>query len=459
MLRYLAILALLPVSLFVACGGDDDDKSAAGGSAGEMGAAGDTGTGGSSVCARTGKGSVVVEVNGLPSDVEGAVTLDGPNDTEVVTESTTFDDVGAGTYTVTAERVIAADPIVRTVYDPTVETPSVCLEDGKSETLVAAYEAVPSSNKLWTTNANGDHALVAFESAVLGETGEPAGTVTIDSAAGNDVAFDDTGNLWTMGPTVADPHLIRFSSASLGTSGEPERDRAINITDIPCSPELRAMAFDLDGNLWVSTCGDQIVRLTTADIALDGDVSPEVVIGGVTENKNLAFDADGNLWVVTDTTISRYDASRLGASDGEPADLVLTVTDPDDDATELGPTDLAFDAAGNLWATDFGGNLVFEIAASDLDLTGEETVAAAVRITIGVTALLDRPAFDESGGLWIGLGAGGVGRLSPEQLEVSTDAGEPTDPEVVITSADLGSVGRIAFFPAAAGLPLFHSLP
>jgi streptogramin lyase len=460
MLRPLAIFALFPLIAFVACGGDGDDTGS-GGSAGEDGAAGDTGTGGSSGssgCAGTGKGSVTVEVTGLPSGVDADATLDGPAGSEIVTGEVTLDDLGGGTYAVSANRVTDDDPIVRTVYDPSVEVDSFCLEDGGSQTVTVSYTAIPSSNKLWMTNANGDHALVAFASELLGESGAPAASVTVDSGAGKDVAFDTDGNLWSMGATLADPHLVRFAAGSLGTSGEKEPDRSINITDIPCIPALRAMAFDADGNLWVSTCGDQIVRLTPSNLASDGDVSPVVVLGGVTDNANLAFDADGNLWVVTGATISRYDAGRLDASDGEPADLVLSVTNPDD-TNPLGPTDLAFDSAGDLWATDFGGNLVFEIASADLGGTGEETVAAAVRVAIGVTALIDRPAFDESGGLWIGLGGSGVGRLSPAQLEVTTSPGDPTNPEVVITSADLGSVVRVGFFPAAADLPLFHSLP
>jgi streptogramin lyase len=457
MLRPLAIAALLPFISFAACGGDGDD-SGSGGSAGEDGAAGDTGTGGSSGCAATGKGSVTVEVTGLPSGVEGDATLDGPEGETAVTSEVTLDDLGGGAYTVSASRVTDDDPIVRTVYDPSIDIDSFCLKDRGSQIVTVSYTAIPSSNKLWTTNANGDHDLVAFASELLGETGAPAASVTVDSPAGKDVAFDRDGNLWSMGATLADPNLVRFAASSLGTSGEKEPDRAINLPDITCIPALRAMAFDGDGNLWVSTCGDQIVRLTPSNLASDGDVSPVVVLGGVVENQNLAFDSDGNLWVVTGTTISRYDAGRLGASDGDPADLVLTVTNPDDTNT-LSPTDLAFDSAGDLWATDFGGNLVFEIASADLGGTGEETVASAVRIAIGVTALIDRPAFDESGGLWIGLGANGVGRLSPAQLEVTTSAGDPTNPEVVITSADLGSVVRIGFFPAAADLPLFHSLP
>jgi ligand-binding sensor domain-containing protein len=218
------------------------------------------------------------------------------------------------------------------------------------------------------------------------------------------------------------------------------------------------MAFDLSGNLWLSTCGDRIVRLTDADLAASGDVTPAVVISGVTENQNLAFDATGNLWVASDGRIVRFDAERLTSSTSDAADRTLNVTEPAG-TTALTASDLVFDAAGDLWATDFGGNAVFRVAASDLSGTGEATVEAAVRVTLGVTSLIDRPAFDESGGLWFGLGANGVGRLGPSQLTLSSGPGAPTNPELIVTSAELGSVGRVTFFPAAADLPLYHSLP
>jgi streptogramin lyase len=461
MLRQLAILALLPLTTFVACGGDGDTTSDDG-SAGEPGAAGETGTGGSGGCAETGKGSVTVEVVGLPSGVEADVTLEGPDGEEIATESLTLDDLTSGTYTARAARVTDDDPIVRTVFDPNPVVPaSFCLKIDGSQTVTVTYEAIPSSNKLWTENQNGDFALAAFASELLGETYDGASSVTIGSPAGRDIAFDVDGNLWSIGPTTAETHLVRYPAAVLGVSGEPERDRNIDIDGIPCGPSVRALAFDMDGNLWVSTCGDQVVRLVPGDLAADGTAMPEVVLSGITDNGNIAFDADGNLWVVTvatETSIARYDAARLGASDGDAPDRLLTVTNPDD-TNLLTPTDLVFDAAGDLWVTDFGGNLVFRVAAADLAGTGEETVAAAVRLTIGVSALIDRPVFDESGGLFIGLGGGGIGRLSPEQLAVSTTAGDPTDPEVIITSADLGSVGRIGFYPAARDLPLFHAVP
>jgi hypothetical protein len=337
MLRRFAIVALLPLSMFAACSGDEADDSGTGGAAGEMGAGGEGG-GGKSGCPETGRGSVVIEVTGLPSDVAADVTLEGPEGTDLVNETMTLDDVGAGFYVVRAARVSDDDPIVRTVYDPTTASTAFCLIDGETETVSVSYAAIPSSNKLWT-NSNGDFALVAFASALLGETGDPAGSVTVDAPAGRDVAFDRDGNLWSVGPTTAEPHLLRYPASELGSSGEKERDRGIDIEGIPCSPSVRAVAFDADGNLWVSTCGDQVVRLEPSDLASDGTVTPAVVLSNVSENGNLAFDADGNLWVVSDAQIVRYDAERLGSSDADGPDRLLSVTNPDD-TNELGPTDL-----------------------------------------------------------------------------------------------------------------------
>jgi len=76
-----------------------------------------------------------------------------------------------------------------------------------------------------------------------------------------------------------------------------------------------------------------------------------------------------------------------------------------------------------------------------------------------VTALLSQPAFDDGNGLWLGLDVGRIGRLSPAQLGVSSTAAKPTTPAVVIKSSSIDAELPIAFFPAPAGLPLYHSIP
>ncbi|HVJ18127.1 MAG TPA: hypothetical protein VM686_22055, partial [Polyangiaceae bacterium] len=77
----------------------------------------------------------------------------------------------------------------------------------------------------------------------------------------------------------------------------------------------------------------------------------------------------------------------------------------------------------------------------------------------------DQIAFDDGGGLWVGLKldgeleAAGIGRLSPAQLGMSAGIGMPVKPATVVNSKSIGTGLPVAFFPAAKGLPLFHALP
>jgi hypothetical protein len=126
------------------------------------------------------------------------------------------------------------------------------------------------------------------------------------------------------------------------------------------------------------------------------------------------------------------------------------------DTADLALSNLAFDSAGNLWLIDFGGNLLAQVEESDLVGSGAKTVISEVTIALVVSALLERPAFDESGGLWLALDQSRFGRLAPTQLLSSSTPGEPTTPATIITSAQIGNANRMAFYPAAAELPLSH---
>jgi hypothetical protein len=50
-----------------------------------------------------------------------------------------------------------------------------------------------------------------------------------------------------------------------------------------------------------------------------------------------------------------------------------------------------------------------------------------------------------------------MARIAPTDLDDSTDGGSPTTPDVVIDADFIGYSGKVAFFPAAADLPLYHS--
>jgi hypothetical protein len=395
----------------------------------------------------------VVEVSGLPAAVDADVTLTTPSGTTQVTATETFDDSPGGTYALAAERVMDDDPIVRTVYDPTVTTRTVCLEGSATETLSVTYVAIPSSNKLWTGEAEG------FASELLEDTGTVDPSVEIESPVGGDIAVDRDGNMWARGATLAEPMVVRLPASALGESGDPEFDRGVNLP-IDCIPAVRAFAFDGGGNLFVSACGGQIVKVAASSLTASGtrSVSAAAVLSGLEDSQDLAFDTDGNLWSTDAGKLVRFDADRLTASTSAAPDRSITARDAED-SRDLGATGLAFDADGNLWGFDFGSNTIFQVAASELAGTGEDSVVSEVSIAVGVDVLVNRGAFDDGGGLWISYGGTRLARLSPAQLGVSVPSGDAVMPETIVTSEPVGSDQRVGFFPAAEGLPLFHSLP
>ncbi len=432
------------------------------GSAGQGGNASGAAAGeGGASCALAGQGTIVVQVSGLPTGVAADIALDGP-DPKSVTKTQTYTAVGAGSYSLTASRVFDADPIVRTVFEPRLTEDSFCLDSAETHTVKVVYTAIPSSNKLWTPNGPGGKApLLGFAAADLSASGAPDANVAADGPVGNVIAFDRDGNAWSRGSTAADPALVRFPAADLGASGAKAWDAGINLPSIPCIPAIRELAFDLEGNLWVSACGGQALRVDAADLTPSSaavDVTAAATLSGLTDNEDLAFDAAGNLWLADSGTLVRFDRARLSTSDSAAADYTIVPRDSAD-TQDLAANFLAFDSAGNLWGADFAGNSVFEIAKADLGHTGSRTVVAHVSIVIGVAALFNRPAFDDGGALWLSLSAGHFGALSPTQLRVSSSAGDATTPAVVLASGDVGYANDIAFFPAAVGLPLYHSLP
>jgi sugar lactone lactonase YvrE len=224
-----------------------------------------------------------------------------------------------------------------------------------------------------------------------------------------------------------------------------------------CQPSILAIAFHPSGDLFASACDGQIIRVAASDLDESGDVTAAAVLSGLEDTQDLAFDGDGNLWTTDAGKIVRFDADRLDASTGDAPDRTITARDSED-SRDLGATGLAFDENGDLWGFDFGSNTIFEIAAADLGGSGSDDVVSEVSIAVGVDVLVNRGAFDDGGGLWISYGNTRLARISPAQLGVSVPSGDAVDPERIVTSDSVGSELRLAFFPASAGLPLYHSL-
>jgi sugar lactone lactonase YvrE len=450
-------VALSCLALFAAvatgCGSSSTSTGADGGTPPPDGT--DSGT-----CAPGATGTLGVTISGLPAGVAAKVVVHDAAGDQPVDATRAAASSPSGDYTVKAEIVAGADPIVRTAYVATVSDPSFCLSSGESKTVTVTYAPIGSSNKLWMTNQDSTSGqLAAFASADLGASAAPAAAANVKGPAGRHLAFDKEGNMWTMGPTTVDPQLVRFPAAMLGASGEKTPDRKINVGST-CIPGLSDLAFDATGNLWITSgCGKNVIRLTQADLAADGNVTPAVAITGLDAPDGIAFDSTGNLWVADSNAkrLLRYDVARLGASTSDAASLSIDVQDAT--TADLPPGSLAFDASGNLWSTSFGGNVIYKLTPAELSGTGTKTLVPSVAMTVQAGALLESIAFDESGGLWLTYSSGKIARIASSQQMTSTNAGSPTIPETIIGSADLAYADGLAFFPAPAALPLYAKLP
>jgi sugar lactone lactonase YvrE len=412
-------------------------------------------------CTTDGTGTIIVNSTGLPTGVTGTITLTGPT-VQTVTATRTVS-VGSGPWSVTAERATGADPLVRTVYVPSVTPASFCLTNGGTQVVTVDWAPVATSNALWAINANASNQLVGFKSAHLRATATVPADLAKQGGFGHDLAFDRDGNVWVGGATTTDKTLLRFPSTQFLTGGRATPDIELSIDGTSCIPLVAGLAFDANGNLYVSSpCRDAVLRFDAASLTASATISPSLTIN-VGDPQGVAFDRAGNLWVVSrmDSRVWRYDAAQLAAGSVTAPAFKLGARASSDpmNLSLLSPSWVAFDTRGDLWANDFAGNVFYRVGASALRAIDTGDVQPQVRITIGVLALLEGFAFDGEGGLWSAGSMGKLIRLGPAQLDVSSGPGAPTMPELVLTSGDLGSAGNVAFYPAPAGSPLFHALP
>ena len=418
------------------------------------------GDGSPGACSTNGTASLVVTVVGLPAGVNAKVNVTGPSGTQSLTGSQTLAGTAAGSYSVTADKVTAPDPVVRTVYSATVSQSTVCVNG--TTTVTVTYAPISTSNKIWisTSNAPTGNAVGIASSGLLA-TGAPTAASALITPIGRHIAFDREGNLWANGGTTIDAHFVRMSAASLTTpaSGKVAADRNINITGLDCGPGVGGIAFDRDGALWfASPCKNSIYKLSVAQLATDATVTPALTIPFAGGAEGLAFDKSGNLWVGTGDDLERLDAATLTSASATPS-LKLSVMTKPTGGSLLHPAYLAFDASGNLWSNDFGGNIVFQFPAAELSGTTNKEIVPPAFVTLQVGALLGGMSFDEGGGLWIAYSAGSFIRLAGAQLTTTTDLGHPTVPDRVISCPQVNYTEDIAFYPAPAALPLSSAVP
>jgi secreted PhoX family phosphatase len=253
-----------------------------------------------------------------------------------------------------------------------------------------------------------------------------------------------------------------------------------------------ALEFDPSGNLWAEVTDGQAPelleyaknQLTASKQLVSPTPTAEIVTPAEQTNFEpvLAFDKDGNLWLsggvisggspqAEQDTVVEYPTAQL--ADGTQADpnQTLIVADTSVSGALHAPSSITFDASGNLWVAfalggTGGAGGVEEFSAAALTGSGTSTPSPTVtldpaaftwgKIELQSFATPDGLAFDNAGDLWVAnqsqlsskLGPGSLVEFTPSEL---TASGSPVPTRGILANkheTNLGAPINIAFGPA-----------
>lgn len=465
-------VACLSVALAFGAAACDDDGGMAPGLDGGMDAAAPDGAApdaASVACPTTGlPGQVTLTTVGLPAGATPeAALVSGATSVPVSAALPTA--VNPGPYEVYWARVKAAPAageLIGKAYYVTNIAWGGCVAAGASATLTLTYAMEPGSRKAWVTPANGGGAIVAFDEAQLRAGGAQTPSVlrSVGVTAARDLAFDGLGNLWVLDSGEA---LLAYPMNTLGVPVDQAATTKLTGID-----RISAMAFDAAGNLWAARAlpdmPDTIVKMapSSLDVALTGSATRTVAAALTLSSAELetpsdmAFDAAGNLWVTSNEKnqlVAFSAAQLLTGGDVAPAVIVKAerttgpITGP-----YLNPESVTFDAAGNLWSSWRNSLLKFTPAQLTMSSTLQNPAILSPMGQGGAGVTSDANAFDATGGLWLSrtnIGLTPAALVRVPAAGVAAGGEQPTMPDV--TSAALGNgFSRIVLNPTPPGLPI-----
>ena len=304
-----------------------------------------------------------------------------------------------------------------------------------------------------TVDFGGNHAVsVTYVSPRELTAVAPAGTGAVDVtvSTGQGVSATSSADVFTYAATASvTPTLVAGNDDTGTLTSFPLSDRgeampASSLTDGSGSlGDPVDGALDAAGDLWVpGSFANTLVEYTRGELVDGGNQPPAVTLTPGNANvfddpSGAAFDAAGDLWVASSASNSVVEYTKAELAGG--GDQVPVVTIADDGSNSLNePIGLDFDAAGNLWVSNFNGNTVVEYAKGQLAAGG--ALVPVVTLSPDASESIATPdalTFDRNGDLWVSNGDQGntVVEYTPSQLAT----GAPT-PAVTLSSDGAGSL-------------------
>lgn len=247
----------------------------------------------------------------------------------------TFSESGAttlpsGTYTVAVRRGVAApDTFAGSAWGLLSDTVAeVCVPDGGTYAMDVTAEPQPSSSRLWGYSGE---TLAGYTG--ISDPGAEVGADTVLGFAGagelRGIAWDLWGNLWVATAPESGTRLLVVEPAAVTGKGAPSILQTVTSAALE-GAEVQDLDLDAAGNLWVTVSaganGFAGVVVFGADALRDGvlgatEITPSRTwsIAGAVEPERLFFDADGGFYVSDPGTDSVFHVAALGSVAGADA--------------------------------------------------------------------------------------------------------------------------------------------